>query len=83
MTRRYGQPIAVELTDGHNWLTFTWRGRQHTARITSSWRLSATWWDEATATNRVYYRVQTADLAVYDLYHERTRDRWVLDVCFD
>lgn len=86
MTRRYGHPIQVEPfhdADGDSRLTFTWRGRQRATQIIGSWRLDANWWDETSATNRIYYRVQTANLAVYDLYHDRTRDLWVLDVCFD
>lgn len=83
MTRRYRQPIAVVYQEGRDWLTFTWRGRLRLAAITNSWRLSAGWWEGASATDRVYYRVQTAEHAVYDLYHDLTCDVWVLDVCFD
>lgn len=81
--RREAHRIAVRHRQGEPRLTFTWRGHERRAWITNSWRLAANWWDEARATERVYYRVQTAAGAVYDLYHDVTRDVWALDRCHD
>ena len=82
-TRRDAPQITVRHRQGEQRLTFTWRGRERRTWITSSWRLDANWWDEAGATHRIYYRVQTVAGAVYDLYHDRTRDIWALDRCHD
>jgi uncharacterized protein DUF6504 len=82
-TRRDAPRIAVRRRQGELRLAFTWRGRERRARIANSWRLAANWWDEARATERVYYRVQTAAGGVYDLYHDLTRDAWALDRCHD
>lgn len=81
--RRDAPRITVRHRQGEQRLTFTWRGRERRTWITSSWRLDAHWWDETRATQRIYYRVQTAAGAVYDLYHDRTRNIWALDRCHD
>jgi len=82
-TRREARWIAVRHRQGEQRLAFTWRGHERRTWITNSWRLDAYWWDKARATERVYYRVQTAAGAVYDLYHDLTRDVWALDRCHD
>lgn len=88
MGRRYGHPIAVTVGDGHPHshplpTAFSWRGRRYLVRVIGTWRLRAKWWEPTQATDRLYYRVTTANHQVFDLYHDVLADTWVLDVCHD
>jgi hypothetical protein len=82
MARRYGEPVAVEAVGGRP-AAFTWRGRRRAVVVIGDWRLVARWWDSRWATNRTYYRVQTRDWQVFELYHDAATGAWVLDVCQD
>lgn len=94
MARRYGEPIAVQTREGRP-VAFTWRGMTYHVRVIGTWRLATRWWEAGTggtggtgaAVDRVYFRVQTADQQVFELYQEITGSessaRWVLDVCLD
>lgn len=100
MARRYGESVAVitrEDSPGEP-SAFTWRGVTYHVRVIGTWRLATRWWaDElggsgetgapGAAVDRVYFRVQTADQQVFELYQEKTKPesvaRWVLDVCLD
>lgn len=82
MARRYGQPVAVEVAGGRP-VAFTWRGRRRAVAVIGDWRLVARWWDAGRATDRTYYRVQTRDWQVFELYHDAATGVWVLDACLD
>jgi hypothetical protein len=82
MSRRYGDPIGVKVERGAP-VAFTWRGRHYTVTVIGIWRLTARWWNPATAADRTYYRVQTPDWEVFELYHDAVPDAWVLDICQD
>ena len=91
MARRYGEPIPVLARDGQP-VAFTWRGVTYQVRAIGTWRLATRWWDVDATVNRVYFRVQTADQQVFELYRELAEpgaepgagaERWVLDVCLD
>lgn len=88
MGRRYGHPITVTVADGHDPpqplpTSFTWRDRRYWVRVIGTWRLRTKWWEPTQTTDRIYYRVSTADHQVFDLYHDLAVDIWVLDVCHD
>ena len=82
MSRRYGEPIAVLLVHGRP-RVFTWRGRRYTVSVIGVWRLNARWWRPDQAADRTYYRVQTPDWQIFELYHDSVPDAWVLDICQD
>lgn len=79
--RRYGDPITVTLSDGQP-AAFTWHGQRVRVHVIGRWRLRARWWESAPAAERMYYRVQTADWRVFELYVDAA-GAWVLDVCHD
>jgi hypothetical protein len=82
MGRRYGEAVEVTLDAGQP-AAFTWRGRHYPVTVIGTWRLATRWWWPAAAADRTYYRVQTADYQVFELYHDRATGAWVLDVCQD
>ena len=88
MARRYGEPISVQTRDGRP-AQFRWRGRVYRVRVIGTWRLATRWWEveRGAAVDRVYFRVQTADQQVFELYCEMAgaaqHQGWVLDVCLD
>lgn len=86
MARRYGEPIAVQTAGGRP-TAFTWRGVGYHVRVIGTWRLATRWWEVETgaAVDRIYFRVQTADQQIFELYCELAGqgDRWILDVCLD
>jgi hypothetical protein len=42
--------------------------------ILSTWHLRARWWDSPQHRDRQYWRVQTPDFGVYELYHDQAND---------
>lgn len=93
MARRYGEPIAVIARRGQP-TAFTWRGITYRVRVIGTWRLATRWWETSARVDRVYFRVQTADQQVFELYREaateatatqqtKQDERWMLDICQD
>jgi hypothetical protein len=88
MAHRYGRPIVVTLAAGVP-RDFAWRGATYQIReVLATWHLRDRWWeparaDAAGASDRTYYRVRCVDEQVFDLYHDRVGDRWVLDRAHD
>ena len=78
-------------------VAFTWRGVTYRVRVIGTWRLATRRWETGAAVDRVYFRVQTADQQIFEVYRERAgmgmemgiadsagqTERWVLDVCLD
>jgi hypothetical protein len=63
---------------------FTWRGvRYPVADLLGSWHLQDKWWEREGHSDRRYWRVQTPDFGVYELYHDAVSGAWVLDVVQD
>jgi hypothetical protein len=88
VAHRYGEVIRVEISKtapGEGCLdAFSWRGvRYPVAAILGSWHLQNRWWDREHHSDRHYWRVQTPDFGVYELYHDAACGVWVLDVVQD
>jgi len=89
MTRHIGESVQVRHHQGQ--LTaFTWRAATYPVRVIDMWRLATRWWEPGEAADRTYYRCETADYHIFELYYEATprvsipdNKRWVLDVCQD
>jgi hypothetical protein len=54
------------------------------------WRLATRWWEPGEAADRTYYRCETADYQIFEMYYEAALSasitdgkRWVLDLCQD
>ena len=70
MTKRYDEPIDVDLS-GRAPVSFSWRGRRYTVqRLLKHWRESAATWDPARAVDQDCYRVE-ADGGTYELRLDR------------
>ena len=83
MAHRYGAPIEVELTSDGQPEALTWRGLHYAVQIIGIWKLRDRWWDPAQHTDRAYYRCQTADQQVFEVYHDAVSGAWILDVVQD
>jgi len=80
MPRRIGLPVKVKVDAAGLPVRFTWRRRAYHVQVIGRWHLSDRWWDRERQSNRLYYRVQCADLQAFDLYRETTSaGLWVLD----
>lgn len=95
MVRRYGESITVQVQQGLP-IAFVWRSATYHVRVIGSWRLATRWWEIRHAVDRTYFRVETSDHQVFELYcetaaagkdhgqHSQVRgERWVLDTCLD
>jgi Domain of unknown function (DUF6504) len=82
MAHRYAEPIGVTLVRARP-AAFTWRGRRYTVTVIGTWHLMARWWQPSDASDRTYYRLQTPDFQVFEIYHDAIPDTWILDVCHD
>ena len=82
MSRRYREPITVRVLHGQP-VAFTWRHQHYRVRVIGRWRLRTFWWDPKRATDRTYYRVQTREHQVFEVYRDGTTGAWVLDVVHD
>jgi hypothetical protein len=88
VAHRYGEVIRVEITEsapGEGYLyAFTWRGMRYpVVDIVGNWHLQDKWWERERQSDRHYWRVQTPDFGVYELYHDAVSGVWVLDVVQD
>lgn len=83
MARRYQEPITVTLRDGQP-RAFVWRGRRYpVVAVLGTWRLATRWWQPEAVVHRRYFRVQTPDWQVFEVFHAVGSDAWTLDVCQD
>lgn len=88
MAHRYGEVIRVDMEPtqpGAGILhRFIWRGRAYpVTAILSQWHLRDRWWDQERHSDRRYFRVETPDHGVYELYLDTVSGVWVLDVVQD
>lgn len=86
MARRYGETIIV-LTQQGLPATLVWRQVTYHVRVIGSWRLTTRWWEAHHAVDRTYFRVETSDHQIFEVYRETAGnaqgERWVLDICLD
>jgi hypothetical protein len=84
MSRRIGLPVRVKIQHDGQPTAFTGRDVYHHVQVLTVWKLATRWWDYERELDRTYYRVETADHQIFDLYcdgaHGNAR---VLDVCQD
>jgi uncharacterized protein DUF6504 len=84
MSRRVHQPVPVETAPDGKPHTFTWHGVTYYVRVIGHWRLATRWWDAGREVDRTYYRVETADHQLFELYCDAAQGHgWVLDVIQD
>ncbi len=91
VVRRYGESITVQVQQGLP-TAFVWRSATYHVRVIGSWRLATRWWEIRHTVDRTYFRVETSDHQVFELYCETAAGndhsqaqgkRWVLDTCLD
>lgn len=84
MSRQIGLPVRVQLRADGQPSTFIWRGITYQVHVLSIWKLATRWWDYERESDRTYYRVETADHQIFELYRAAAQgDVWVLDICHD
>jgi len=63
-------------------LEFEWRGRRYqVVDVSGRWRIEGRWWSDGR--DREYWRVEARGGAVWDLYHDRQRNRWHMERLWD
>lgn len=86
MSRAYGEPVEVWLTDGRP-ARFVWRGRLYTVRrVLEHWVATRDWWRErhpeaGAAGGREFWRVEATperEIGVYELRHDVETGTWML-----
>lgn len=91
MTRRFGDPVEVRVSDGQP-VRFVWRGRDYIVRrILEHWVATADWWREqqvapADAGEREYWRVEATpaeEIGVYELRYDSADGTWTLSRIWD
>jgi Domain of unknown function (DUF6504) len=89
MTRHIGESVQVQRHHGQL-IAFTWRDTTYPVCVIDMWWLATRWWEPGEAADRTYYRVETSDYQIFELYYEAApsastpdNKRWVLDVCQD
>ncbi len=79
MTKLYFEPIKVECDEGDRPRLFFWRSHAHRVSVLKRWIVCVDWWRQEVS--RQYYRVESDDLGMYEIYRER--DRWFLERLYD
>jgi hypothetical protein len=81
VTKRFDEEILVERDAGMP-SGFEWRGRRYrVVDVIGRWRIEGRWWEDGR--DREYWRVEARGGAVWDLYHDRQRDRWHVERLWD
>jgi uncharacterized protein DUF6504 len=81
VTKRFDEEILVERDAGMP-SGFEWRGRRYrVVDVIGRWRIEGRWWEDGR--DREYWRVEAKGGAVWDLYHDRQRDRWHVERLWD
>jgi hypothetical protein len=83
MSKRYDEEVDVRVErDAGMPSAFVWRGRRYeVADVIGKWRIEGRWW--ADGRDREYWRVEARGGAVWDLYHDRLKDRWHMERLWD
>src|SRR5262245_40836692 len=83
VAKRYDEEVEVRVErDAGMPSAFVWRGRRYeVADVIGRWRIEGRWW--ADGRDREYWRVEARGGAVWDLYHDRLKDRWHMERLWD
>jgi hypothetical protein len=49
--------------------------------VIGKWKIEGRWWEDGR--EREYWRVEAKGGAVWDLYHDRSHDRWHMERLWD
>ncbi len=89
MAHRYAHPIEVTRT-GETLDSLIWRATTYRVLdVLATWHLRDRWWESGDgqgASDRTYYRVLCASTLgehVFEVYHDTTNGRWILDRAHD
>jgi hypothetical protein len=81
MVKRYDEEVRVERDAGMP-SVFEWRGRRYqVVDVIGKWKIEGRWWEDGR--EREYWRVEAKGGAVWDLYHDRSHDRWHMERLWD
>ena len=88
MSRRVHRPVPVEVAPDGSPLAFTWHDVTYRVTVIGKWHLMDRWWQvtgENGRSSRYYWRVQTRDFQVFELYLDVAQrpPQWVLDIIQD
>jgi hypothetical protein len=79
MSRQMLRPVKVWTDEKGQPKRWQWRETVYSGRVLLVWNLSAYWWDDEKHSNRMYYRMETPDHQVFELYQDLAKDNiWVL-----
>jgi hypothetical protein len=79
MAHFYGLPVKVKKDRKGRPVSFVWRGVTYEGEIIGSWKLSTRWWEPKAYSDRTYFRIETADHQIFELYCDAAKDGlWVL-----
>jgi uncharacterized protein DUF6504 len=79
MSRQILRPVKVWTDTKGQPKKFHWREVTYSGRVVHSGKLRDRWWEPDRYSDRTYYRLETADHQVFDLYRDAAKDGlWVL-----
>ena len=79
MSRQILRPVKVCTDATGQPKRFVWREVTCSGRVVLSWKLRDRWWEPDTYSDRTYYRLETVDHQVFDLYRDAAKDGlWIL-----
>jgi hypothetical protein len=79
MSRQILRPVKVWTDANGRPKRFVWREITYRGRVLSWWKLRDRWWEPDRFSDRTYYRLETKDHQVFDLYRDAAKDGiWIL-----
>ncbi len=79
MSRQILRPVRVWTDANGRPKRFIWRETTYSGRVLSWWKLSDKWWDADRYSDRTYYRLETQDHQIFELYRDAAKDGlWIL-----
>jgi uncharacterized protein DUF6504 len=79
MSRQILRPVKVWTDAKGQPVRFVWRDVTYRGQVRSMWKLSDKWWDPDRYSDQTYYRLETADHQIFELYRDAAQDGlWVL-----
>ncbi|MEW6622541.1 MAG: DUF6504 family protein [Bacillota bacterium] len=81
MTKIWEIPLMVTEKTGTP-ITFTWRGQNYKiAQVVDKWKDTGSWWTGEG--EKVFYRLETQDKGLWEIYYDLKKKRWVLYRTYD